>query len=349
MNLEEILRLEEMNRAGMSPEEIQRRRALIERVAQHTPELAMTMAQGPYRMNGGQGVGDSMTAQQAWSRNPGAPAAGQPNPAGTAYQRVPPQEGPGGMPPSAIPGAPPGAGYQRVVPDGPTPSTTGPVVPAAGPPDMSGPRYDFPAPSVSIHVSGTQPSAHQYGSSVAYQNAPFPMQPDPNFRFPQFDMSLHPQAHAAPAQSGPPGGYVNGMATPPPYNQSEQYWGERYSQQLGTAFGPQEQMPDYRNQGMLPRAFPAGNPGQHVRFNPNFGPQPLSPQLATEWSSGGPPGMAGNAMWQGQRMVAGMMPQGPVGPRPVNIQMADGSQGTYNQNTGNWHYTQQPPMGNLSR
>jgi hypothetical protein len=184
MTYEELMALEASTRGGMTPEEIARRQQLIGNVAQHNPELAIQIAKGPYRMNGGQ----SAPSQGTYSAPP---------PQGQQYRPVPGDANPAYPAPSSAP-----AGDSSNLMKSPTINAQGQQVPTygqvgptnaqgnyGGPPQgMGNPRYDFPQnatgsqqqPVVNINV-GTSPagfSRQGYGSEPTnWSQAPAPGQP----------------------------------------------------------------------------------------------------------------------------------------------------------------------------
>lgn len=171
---------------GMTPEEARRREALIAKVAEYNPELAATIARGPYRMN--EVVGSTATPQEAWSRGPAQPNRAAPQlPSGPIGSTINNWRGgvtPGQMPPSM-------------------PSTSSGVPPIANSTTAGGPvspTQTSGTPAVVINVGNGG------GAQQAWQQS---------WLTPEQQAFLD-SINAAGQSQQPPGGQVGGMYMPPP-------------------------------------------------------------------------------------------------------------------------------------
>lgn len=239
---DEIIALSESNKHnfGMSAEEVARRQELIKRVAQHSPDLAMDMAKGPYRMNGGQPPASQPQGQPQTS----SPAAQSGNYAMTGSQQYPAGQAPAtptqsNMKPVVSPtGVPQG---RNTTPSGAPvfgPPTQSGQYPAASRPVTdftrnsaapSGPTYSGGNPSVpgsTVNINIVPPSYDQppAGNSAPFGTVPFsPQNAAQSYHgsmgadYPRYDFPVMPSRNVgAPDLAGPRYNFPANMGQPGP-------------------------------------------------------------------------------------------------------------------------------------
>lgn len=251
---DEIIALSESNKHnfGMSAEEISRRQELIKRVAQHSPDLAMDMAKGPYRMNGGQAPQPQTQTAQGTPSQGSLPSgnyamtgsqqypAGQ-IPATTTQSNMKPVVSPTGVPqgrnttPSGAPVyGPPTQSGQYPAASRPVTDFTRSSAPPAGP-TYSGGNPSVPGSTVNINIvppSYNQPPA---GDSAPFGSVPFspqnaaqgyhgaggasypPVTGAPNIAGTRYDFPVMPPRNVgAPDMTGPRYSFPPNMGQPGP-------------------------------------------------------------------------------------------------------------------------------------